>query len=105
MAEALAKAEEQRRIAEKTVAELASVAASLRPEEPTEIGSVVRWAKWNGGYLYASIRGKNDAFDSGIWYTTQDPTRTGGNKIDPMRWPDLLDKISEHNWNTLEVLD
>lgn len=102
--EALAKAEENRRKAEATVAELAAVAASLTPAEPKDEGTVVRWTKWEGGYQYASIRGKNDFLDNGVWYTTQDPQRTGGNRILPMSWNDLLTRIGERNWDTLEVL-
>lgn len=102
--EALAKAEENRRKAEATVAELAAVAASLTPAEPHGEGTVVRWSKWEGGYQYASIRGKNDVYGVGVWFTTQDPNRTGGNKILPLSWGELLSKIDERNWNTLEVL-
>lgn len=103
VAEALAKAEEQRRVAEQTVAELASVAASLTPSEPDGVGTVVRFTKWDG-YHYAAIRGKDDAFGKGVWYFTQDPTRSGGNKMLPKNWVGLLDTVGERNWDTLEVL-
>lgn len=69
------------------------------PVEPTGgEGTVVRWSKWDG-YLYASI---NDG--DGVWYTSQDPRRTGGNKILPGTWEELLDKIGQQNWPTLELL-
>jgi len=101
--EALAKAEDQRRQAEETVAQLAAVAASLTPQEPKGVGTVVRWTKWSG-YTHASILGKVNVVGDGVWFTTQDPTRTGGNKILPSTWDDLLSQIGERNWSSLEVL-
>lgn len=77
-----------------------------KPVEPNFDGAVVRWSKWGAGtadarvdYTYASIRTPD-----GVWYTTQDPRRTGGNKILPLFWEELLAKIGEKNWNTLELL-
>ena len=101
--EALAKAEVQRRQAEQTVAELAAVAASLTPVEPDEEGTVVRFTKWDG-YHYAAIRGKSNQSGDGIWYFTQDPTRTGGNKMNPGTWRLVLETVGIRNWDTLEVL-
>ena len=76
-----------------------------KPQEPTEEGAVVRWEKsWTNspseGYLYAAIHDGN-----GTWFTTQDPRRTGKNKILPSTWDELLDTIGEKNWPTLELLD
>jgi hypothetical protein len=85
-----------------------AVAQSLvaKPQEPTQEGAVVRWEKsWsdgdgNDGYQYAAIHDGD-----GTWYTTQDPRRTGKNKILPSTWDELLEKIGQHNWDTLELLD
>lgn len=87
-----------------------------RPQEPTEVGAVVRWEKsWGdpdtteGVYQYAAI-----SDGEGTWYTTQDPRRTGKNtgtgrprrdKILPSTWDELLDRIGERHWETLELLD
>lgn len=76
-----------------------------RPVEPTGEGAVVRWEKaWSSdspeGYQYAAIHDGD-----GTWYTTQDPRRTGKNKILPSTWDELLAVIGERNWNTLELLD
>jgi hypothetical protein len=81
------------------------VAKSLvtKPIEPVDPGAVVRWTKWDG-YTYASIRGEDNP-QGAYWYTTQDPRRSGGNKIIPLLWDELLDRIGQQNWNTLELLD
>jgi hypothetical protein len=82
------------------------VAQSLvaRPIEPEGEGTVVRWEKsWGDpgtpNYQYAAI---NDG--DGVWYVTQDPRRTGKNKILPSNWDELLAAIGEKNWPTLELL-
>lgn len=85
-----------------------------RPVEPTADNAVVRWFKWGNstqaadqGYVYASVKGGSDADNpqGALWYTTQDPRRSGGNKILPATWDDLLDQIGERNWPSLELLD
>lgn len=76
-----------------------------RPVEPEGgEGTVVRWERsWSSdqpeGYVYAAITD-----GEGTWYTTQDPRRTGKNKILPSTWDELLAAIGEQNWNTLELL-
>lgn len=70
-----------------------------KPQEPLEDAAVVRWTKWNE-YDYASI-----SDGTGTWYTTQDPRLTGKNKILPMSWDELLLRIGEQNWSSLEQLD
>lgn len=101
---ALEKAERQRVAAVQAAADLAAFLASLRPSEPQEDGTVVRFRKWGQSYWYAAIRGRQDPFGNGRWYFTQDPNRAGGNKITPQDWGGLLDKVGERNWGTLEVL-
>lgn len=89
------------------------VAQSLvaKPVEPAGEGVVVRWRKWgaavdtvDSGYTYASIKGADNP-GGALWYTTQDPRRAGGNKIVPLPWDELLEKIGERSWPTLELLD
>jgi hypothetical protein len=84
------------------------VATSLaaRPQEPSDDAAVVRWNKvWNcTAYTYAAIRGEDNP-GGALWYTTQDPRLSGKNKILPMTWDELLDRIGERNWSSLELLD
>jgi hypothetical protein len=83
--------------AELALAEVAR--ASYMPEEPTEVGSVVRFSKYNFGYTFAAIKVPN-----GLWYITQDGRRTSRQGHAPKTWGELLTWIGERNWHRIEVL-
>lgn len=77
-------------------AEAVSLLATLRPDQPSGLGTVVRFKKW-GDYTYAAIRAGNS------WYITQDPTRVSS-RVGAKSWDGLLEWMTDRNWDTIEVL-
>jgi len=79
---------------------LAKVAReSFTPEEPAEEGSVIRFQKYNYGYTFAAIKVPN-----GLWYLTQDGSRSARQGHAPKTWAELLAFIGPRNWHRIEVL-
>jgi hypothetical protein len=99
------------RIAELT-AELAKeqqTLATLRPDEPSGTSTVIRFQKFD--YTWAAIKVGGSIGDyirtgqpEARWFVTQDGSRTARQGVPPMKWDDLLDWISQRNWNSIEVL-
>jgi hypothetical protein len=71
--------------------------ASLVPDEPVGLGTVIRFKKFNRQYSYAAIKVGDE------WYLTQNPNRPQDRKL-PKTWDELLDFVGERNWETVEVL-
>lgn len=95
------RAEIQGRLAEvrAEAAELESLLADSRPQEPEAEGSVIRFRKYNGCYSFAAIRTPN-----GSWYITQNGSRSPRQGHAPKGWDALLDWIGVRNWDAIEVL-
>lgn len=76
-----------------------------RPAEPSGTATVVRFRKYGQAYSFAAIRiGNTIGSRVGIWYVTQDGTRTSRQGIGPKSWDELLDWIGDRNVSTIEVL-
>lgn len=74
------------------------------PQEPQAVHSVVRFVKYDQRYTFAAIKAYTDAAGIGIWFLTQDGSRTSRQGHAPKYWADLLRFIGERNLHTLEVL-
>ncbi|QSM01170.1 hypothetical protein SEA_NANOSMITE_146 [Mycobacterium phage Nanosmite] len=76
----------------------------LEPQEPEENHAVIRFVKYNSRYTFAAIRAYTDASGQGVWFITQDGSRTARQGHPPKRWNELLNFIGERNWKRIEVL-
>ena len=78
--------------------------ADARPKEPVNNHSVIRFTKYDQKYTFAAIRAYTDGLHRGVWFITQDGSRTSRQGHSPKTWDELLTFIGERNWNRVEVL-
>lgn len=73
--------------------------ASAKPREPEGKYAVIRFSKYSSGYTFAALR-----TPSGLWFITQDGSRSSRQGHAPKSWDNLLIWIGERNWAGIEVL-
>lgn len=73
----------------------------LRPTEPEGDFAVIRFTKF--GYTWAAIKTRTIT-GRYLWYVTQDGSRSARQGVTPKTWDDLIDWISDRNWEFIEVL-
>lgn len=109
MATSLVPTGTDRQLAKFRIAELEEQLALERsvladPIEPVANHSVIRFVKYDQSYTFAAIRAYTDGAGEGVWFITQDGSRTSRQGHAPKTWPALLLFIGERNWVNIEVL-
>lgn len=70
----------------------------LQPTEPAGDEVVIKFKKYNQAYSFAALK-----VGGGLWYITQDGSRSSKQGHEPMTWARLLEFIGERNWDTIKV--
>lgn len=76
-----------------------------KPVEPTDNEAMIRFKKF--GYSWGAIRVFTDptlGAPSVRWFITQDGSRSARQGIPAKTWVDLLEWMSERNWDTIKVM-
>lgn len=76
----------------------------LTPQEPESLHAVIRFWKWDQSYIYVAVKTHLNADGKGVWYISQDGSRTSRQGIPPKTWAQLVAWIGERNWARIEVL-
>ncbi|MBB5167101.1 hypothetical protein [Mycobacterium sp. AZCC_0083] len=109
MATTLVPTGQDRKLAKLRIQELEEQLALERslladPIEPALNHAVIRFVKYDQKYTFAAIRAYTNAADGGIWFVTQDGSRSSRQGHAPKTWTELLAFIGERNWPNIEVL-
>lgn len=74
------------------------------PVEPVGMHSVIRFVKYNQKYTFAAIKAYTDGTGQGVWFITQDGSRSSRQGHPQRNWDGMLSFIGERNWANIEVL-